>query len=281
MSALIGRLAAVGAGVSLSCVACADPVAPAGSAAPAGLGRTDVKLGAMLPQDALVAVGAFPSEEQTPAQLGSADVDVSLAQAKGGRLEPVQGPEGQPAFSFPPFHPVGSYAQAVIVVRNTTPSDVLSPRKRNFSFGATFRLDDQSFGRAEDNGNNVVQRGLYSDPVQFKLEVDETMRPGCTVRTPGHEASVIAVEPLEPGTWYHVQCQRRPGALAILVMVFEDGAWTTPLGRVDLKDVGPVDFVNPATPMSVGGKVDDGGEIVIDSSDLFNGEITDAFLSVG
>lgn len=233
----------------------------------------------LVPRNPLVWIGAT-REGVDPKQLGSADVSVGLASSEGGELEPTKGPEGQPAFSFPPYRGAGRYPNAVIVVRNTTPEDQLSPLDRNFSYGATFRMDEKSLGRLSDNGNNLVQRGLYSDPVQFKLEADVDQRPGCTVRANGREARIVAVERVEPGTWYHVACQKRPGALTVVLMTFEDGSWSPPTGRVDDTDVGALDFPNPATPVSVGGKVDDDGAVVTSEADQFNGDIADAFLAI-
>ena len=106
--------------------------------------------------------------------------------------------------------------------------DLLSPGGRDFAFGADVALDDVTTGTAPDNGDNLVQRGLYQSSSQYKIQVDDG-RVSCRVAGVSGEIVVYAPGRLHPGDWYRIRCQRdgeprdprrgaadrvRPGALA-------------------------------------------------------------------
>jgi hypothetical protein len=47
------------------------------------------------------------------------------------------------------------------------------PGSRDFEFGAGFSLDTKSTGDHADNGDNLIQRGLFGDKAQYKIQVDK------------------------------------------------------------------------------------------------------------
>src|SRR5690606_25565528 len=97
-----------------------------------------------------------------------------------------------------------------------------SPDDRDFSWGASFRLDAVSTGNPVDNGDNLIQRGLSSQPAMFKAELD-LRRPGCTLKGTEGELIVRAATKVEPGIWYAVRCERQGDRLTVRVWEYRGG----------------------------------------------------------
>ena len=105
---------------------------------------------------------------------------------------------------FPAFDASEEAGRAVLVF--DPPDGGLDMGERDFRFGVDFALDDVTQG-GEDDGNNLVQRGLSADPVQFKIQADGD-RASC--RLAGDEGSVVITSQveLEPHVWYRIVCSR-------------------------------------------------------------------------
>lgn len=187
------------------------------------------------------------------------------------------GPLDAVAFDFPAFQATGPYPRAVLVARNPGSDDRLSPGAADFAYGADLRLDQVSEGRDEDNGDNVVQRGLATDAAMFKLEVDER-RPGCTVKGADGALSVFHPDLVEPGRWYRVRCQRASEGITIHVAELPLRGETSDPGRTKRGPTGEVTMSEAGVPLSVGGKVASDGTVVASASDQFNGLIANPFL---
>ncbi len=194
----------------------------------------------------------------------------------GGSEKAVAAPglgEGQ-AVRFPPYNG-GTAPSASILVVAPAGKKSLDPGAQDFSFGASFDLDPTSEGTPLDNGNNLVQRGVYAGPAQFKLQVDSG-RPSCRVHGDDGDVTVQAPEPVAPHYWYTVTCTRTDAGLTLRVRA-EDrgpsaGIWRKPgpTGRLSFE----------GAPLTVGGKVDDAGT-PIDSADQFNGVVDNVFFKIG
>lgn len=215
-----------------------------------------------------------------PEQLGSAALTTGVVSEEGGRVATGTDPNGDSAFTFPAFQPVGPYPRAAVVAKPDGDPAVLDPGNRRFQWGADLKIDPKSVGRTIDNGNNVLQRGLSVDADMFKLEVDANMRPSCSVKGADGEVVVYASEAVSPGTWYRIRCARRAHRLTIYVGEFLPSGATTATGRAKVGSVGTVNFADPLTPVSVGGKVANNGQIVKDATDQFNGSISNPFILV-
>lgn len=63
------------------------------------------------------------------------------------------------------------------------------PGPSHFEFGAVYALDSRSSGRPIDNGDNIWQRGRYTDDSIFELQVDHDY-PSCLVRGSGGQVLV-------------------------------------------------------------------------------------------
>lgn len=195
---------------------------------------------------------------------------------QGGRVRTVDGPDGARAFRFPSYVPAGAYPRAVLVVTATGAQDDLDPGDDAFTWGADFALERRNEGRTNDNGNNLLQRGLRTDPTSFKAELDHS-RPGCTVRGTDGTLSVRLSEPVTYGVWYRMRCERDGSRLTVR-------SW-----RLDRPDqvlvksrVGPTGtMAMSGLPLSVGGKVAPDGGIVEGGTDQFNGLVAQPFLEVG
>jgi Laminin G domain len=187
----------------------------------------------------------------------------------GGEIEEAAGPDGSPALRFPAFDETEPALAAVTVV--ATEGDFLSPGASDFEFGVDFSLDEQSEGGA-DNGNNLVQRGLFDDAVQYKLQIDHGLV-SCRVRGSAGEAVVESAEPVTPGAWYRVRCARRGDALTLRIGALD--------GSGEVSDYDVADTVTPTgevtlaaeSPLSIGAKVLRTGEVVPSSPDQFNGAL--------
>ena len=153
-------------------------------------------------------------------------------------------------------------------------SDWLSPGTSDFSFGADLQINATSQGTDLDNGNNVVQRGLWDDPMQYKLEVDNN-RPNCVFRGTEGRLSVRSSVTVEPKTWYQATC-RRTAADKVSITVVELGSAAKP---VVTTNVGPLGTLKaPAgTPLSVGAKLTRDGQILRSATDQFNGRVDNVF----
>ena len=147
-------------------------------------------------------------------------------------------------------------------------SDWLSPKTANFSFGADVRVDTLSEGTDIDNGDNVMQVGLYGDPAQFKLQVDRE-RASCVLR--GAAGTVVAksATKLAPKTWYRLKCQRVGDSVTLTeeVLYSDEPVRET----VESGELGVIDTDGAA--LSVGAKVSAAGKIVTGSTDQFNGRV--------
>ena len=187
---------------------------------------------------------------------------------------------GGRAADYPAFDDSADGPRAVVAVRNRGTRDRLSPRSRRFAFGADVRIDATSAGGSYDDGNNVVQRGLYAKGSQFKIEV-EGRRPACRVSGRSGAVTVTASSQLVADDWYRIACRRlvRPNGHRVELTVdplSTDAATVTARSR--LRRIGRLRF-SRRVPISVGGKVDSSLDIQ-DASDQFNGRIDNVFLRI-
>lgn len=199
---------------------------------------------------------------------GTARTTVAIARAGGGDLRRAAG-----RYGFSVRTPVKPGQRAAVVVRPRG-DDVLNPRRRVLRWGADVSLAPRTLRKK--GGSNVLQRGLYADPVQYKLQVDNGL-PSCRVRGARGAALVKAEEKLEPRTWYRLRCQLRDGELHLRVATAG-----RPEGRVFTTGakVGLLDF-DPAVPLAVGAKVNRAGRVVSRSPEQFHGRLDNVFVAVG
>ena len=191
--------------------------------------------------------------------------------AAGGRIRREQGAEGGYAIRFPAFSSQQPSPLAVLLV-HAEGEDFLAPGERDFTIGLDFMLDRESAGGEVDDGDNLVQRGLYADREQFKLQVDAGIL-SCRIRGPAGEALAKSEHAVPPERWHRVSCTRSGDQVRMSVQRLTPGGW----GAAEVVDVeaptGALRFRESRAPLAIGGKVTATGAVVPSSPDQFNGVI--------
>jgi hypothetical protein len=206
---------------------------------------------------------------------GSAPLTVKVRSRNGGTINRTTGASGGRAAAFPDFQ-ASDPPQAVMTAVDGQGSDDLSPGTANFRFGADFRLHGRSQGSSSDNGNNLIQRGLFGAAMQFKIQVDDN-RPLCRVKGTGGAVAVRSSHQVPSDSWHRAICIRRGEEVLLRVIRLDDRKkWTyRASGRT-----GSLVAPSKSVPLSVGGKVHNSGQIMGNNADQFNGRIDNAFLNV-
>ena len=209
--------------------------------------------------------------------VGKADVVATVSSAHGGQV--LAGPDrwsSGHSLRFERFRAGEPAAPAVVVVRPAAGADdATDPGSRPFSFGAEFSLDAESGVSPTDNGDNLVQRGLFGVGAQYKIELDRG-HPTCRVSGSEGTLQVRASEPVEAEQWYRVRC-RRAGDQVVLRVVTSTGGERDVREYAEEGRTGTLSYGAGDSPFSIGGKVDADGRVVSQASDQFNGLVDDVF----
>jgi hypothetical protein len=205
---------------------------------------------------------------------GATALSVRTVTHNGGSVATAGGRSGD-AVRLPAYR-ASNPPLAALAVTDRDGADDLAPGTARFRFGADFTVDAASQGSAVDNGNNLVQRGLYRDRMQYKLELDG-MRPACRVKGTTGAVTVRSPVTVAAGTWYRAVCERNGSEVTLTVTRLATGrAWTSSASR----STGGLRPSSPSVPLSVGGKLDASGRLVVRSADQFNGKVDNAFVNV-
>lgn len=214
---------------------------------------------------------------------GTESVGVSVVTLRGGLLRRTEGP-GSAAALMPPWRRHHAHAAAVeVTAAATATSDPLELGDGDFEVGADFRLDTRSEGGRHDDGDNLVQRGLYVDGSQVKLQVDHGV-PSC--RVAGDAGALVAAMPVpvRRGRWYRVRCARVGDSITLRLSVLGGATSRSPAGRAraPVTVLGPLGRLSwPAgTPLAVGAKASADGTLVRSETDQFNGAVDDVYLAL-
>ena len=208
-------------------------------------------------------------------QSGIPGATVRTVTADGGSTRHVAGPAGGGQAVRLPAFSSGTSPKAAFSVVDTEGADDLEPGSANFAFGADFAIDKVSTGSVQDNGNNLVQRGLYNDAAQMKIQVDGA-RPSCRLKGSSGEVLMTSPVAVTPGTWYRTTCRRTGSTLTFKLIRLSDGVtWT----RTVTRSLGSFSYAT-GTPFSTGGKLTSATRFTGGSSDQFNGTVDRAFLNI-
>ncbi|QNE22033.1 hypothetical protein F1D05_34100 [Kribbella qitaiheensis] len=195
---------------------------------------------------------------------GSATAEVSLLGLNKQKATFVKGRQGGIALRTPPYsgETGGSFSALRI-----EPEEWLSPRLSDFTFGADVKLDALSNGSAIDNGDNVMQRGLYADAAQYKIQVDKH-HASCVVR--GADGAVVVKSKvlLNPSKWYRLTCHRTDKTVKLTVQDLDSNQQPDAIEKTG--PIGSLDMIG-SEPLAIGAKIGDDGEIIGSSTDQFNG----------
>ncbi|MGI8523654.1 MAG: hypothetical protein ACR2K3_10160 [Nocardioides sp.] len=195
----------------------------------------------------------------------------------GGVLRTGRGEDGARVLAFPAHEASERSPVAIIAVMSREP-DWLQPRGDRLIFGADLSLDAVSDGTAQDNGDNVLQRGLFGAPAQFKLQVDHR-RPSCLVRGDAGAVLVKSSVTLEPRSWYRITCRRTGDEVEVVVSHLDHGDPAENSVDEDRDEIGSLVFPSE-TPLSIGGKLGPDGGPVQDATDQYDGSVARVHVSI-
>lgn len=214
---------------------------------------------------------------------GSRRLRTSVASLDSGFLTDApsrRGSRGQRALKTP-GHKAGPDApRAIIRVRDLRGADALNPAGKDFTFGADFRLNKvsaHSFASSTDNGDNLIQRGLYDQSTQYKVQLDHRVA-WCRVKGSRGAVEVASPVTIHSGRWYRVRCARDGATVRISVTSWRDGT-SHQVVRSRAGTIGDLTPRKRSTPLSVGGKLTSGGNVV-NNADQFNGRIDNVMLRI-
>lgn len=207
------------------------------------------------------------------------DVDVDVVTLNGGSIRNGSGLDGAAAFDYPPFVYSSTPPLAVMRVTNSSSRDDLAPGSVDFTFGADFTLDSLSTGSPVDNGNNLIQRGLYGNSSQYKIDVDAG---NVSCRVKGSTGSVVVQSSgkVRPGLWYRVRCSRFGQRVQLSITEYLLDGSTKFTRDTRWGDTGSLVWSNSQTPLAVGGKMTSRGAILSTASDQFNGSVGKPMLTI-
>lgn len=212
---------------------------------------------------------------------GSGDFDIEVVAEGGGTVEQGQGAEGQDAgLRTPQFADDPQGPTAIIKVVNAGDSDELNPGTSDFTIGADVNVDPNSESKVPthgDNGNNVMQRGLF-EGAQYKLQIDHEGA-SCRIKGADGDLTIKSRVEIKDGHWYRLSCSRsgEDVTFAVTDMEADDPA---PIKETTSGPTGSLDPADASLPLSVGGKLNAQGGIVEGSTDQFNGTLDNIILDI-
>ena len=215
---------------------------------------------------------------------GTSDTVQKVVTSNGGSLRFVASyATAGNAMRFPAYDGAASGPRAILAVTNAGAGDMLNPVGRAFRFGADVRRDVTSSGTYYDNGNNVIQRGLFDAASQYKIQLDYG-RASCRVNGPRGAVVLTSSRAIADGSWYRLTCRRinlaGPDRFTLSVRsIHRNGSLGAATTVRATALVGKLSYAS-TTPLSVGGKLDDDLAIV-GASDQFNGKIDNPFFRLG
>ena len=229
--------------------------------------------------------GTPPGNDITSlSNVGSANVSVTVVTANGGRLRArhVKTTDSRVA-DYPSYDGRSNGPRAVVSILPTGGGDELEPLAAPFRFGVDARLDTKNQGTSSDDGNNLIQRGLFSDAAQYKIQEDSRTL-SCRVKGQSGALMVASTVRPQPKTWYRIRCARNVVSggdrLMIAVRTIRGPGSFGPVTKTwsTTGAIGSLSF-SASTPLSVGGKLT-GPAAIHPASDQFNGMLDNAYLHV-
>jgi hypothetical protein len=201
---------------------------------------------------------------------------VSTVSAGGARLRSVPGPVPEhPGVLFPGAVAAGRGRLAVLRVDpGMGSSPLLEPGDADFQLGLDVLLPHPAVRSDTDNGDNLVQRGLFGDEGQLKLQIDGG-QPSCRVAGDEGVVTVEADTALTSGTWFRLRCQRTRGRVTLYVGRIDPTGMVTSWSHWSEEGAtGRITFGDPAPLISIGGKLSPQGGVVPDAPDQFSGALS-------
>ena len=221
------------------------------------------------------AIGALVRDAEPLALGGDTSVDIDVVGVNGGRVSLVPGPGLlQSAVRFPSYDDDGATYPRAALSLTPTAGGALAPGSGNFVYSGLYKLDAVSSGGASDNGDNLFQRGVWSEDSMFKLQVDRGY-PACVVKGSLGLVSVKSPTRVERDVWYRTTCRRVGDTVSVSVNAYG----STDVARTEASgEIGELSF-RATRPASIGGKVDPDGDLLQSASDQFNGAVAQVWIN--
>lgn len=192
----------------------------------------------------------------------------------GGSLRVVKSHAGSgQAIQFPAFSDAEEEPGVGLVAMGRA-EELPNPGTAAFGFGADVYFDVIGAASDADNGDNVLQRGLASDPTQYKLQVDDGV-PSCSV-TGADDRLMIKGEALDATRWYRLACHLDAEGLQLVVTALDD---QTVAEFAAPGAVGAVEFPEDI-PIAIGRKAATGGIGIKKQPDQFNGTLDSVWIGI-
>lgn len=213
---------------------------------------------------------------------GSAATTVTVRRRNGGKIVARHSRATKSRTADFPAYVAGPGAPRAVVGVVNKGKERLSPGGRAFTIGIDFRVDAAAIA-ATDDGNNLLQRGNFGSPSQYKLQVDDG-RVGCRIKGAKGDTLLVAPTVLTPDRWYRSQCslKKKRGSLPKVVLR---------VGRLDKharfhlveratisQKFGSLTFPKKR-PLTIGGKLKDSLKIP-GRVEQFNGQLDNAYFRI-
>jgi len=214
--------------------------------------------------------------------VGAAQLAISVATADGGSIRKAKARVKHrinKAIRTPRHDPTADAPRAVVRVVDRQGADDLNPGTGRFTFGADFVLapvSETHTAASTDNGNNLVQRGLFNQVSQYKIQLDGTVV-SCRIKGSAGIALVTSSMQIATGRWYRVRCERDENLVTLSVTRWRPNGTPVTASSVVSVRTGDLSPAVSTVPLSIGGKLNNAGEVLL-NTDQFNGRIDNVLL---
>ncbi|MFT3871399.1 MAG: hypothetical protein QM714_01950 [Nocardioides sp.] len=209
-------------------------------------------------------------------------VVITVKKAKHGKVIARKAkPTKSRVADFPNYAPGGGAPRAVVAVLPGGKKDPLNPRKRPFAFGADFRIDEAAIA-PRDDGNNLIQRGFYSQAPQYKIQVDKSYIE-CRVKGSQGDVFLRSADPVSSKYWYRVSCAVSRAAagkdVTLTVNRLTKRGRVVPVETVSENAVLGRVKIAKERPLTIGGRLKDNLSVP-SRVEQFNGRVDNAFFRI-
>ena len=213
-------------------------------------------------------------------QAPGSGTEVEVLGQDGGAVRAVEDATGGTAAGFPRPAAAAAGNLAALRVEPGAGADPLAPGDRDFAFGLDVLLLADAERTALDDGNNLMQRGLFGNQGQYKLQIDDD-RPSCRVAGDRGEVLVKAPEKLELGRWHRLRCERLGDRVQLFVGTFDTSGTVTWQGWSESGVTGDIEPGTPPSTVSIGAKLNPEGGFVEEAPDQYSGLLDRVVFVVG
>jgi hypothetical protein len=158
-----------------------------------------------------------------------------------------------------------SCARAIISIGDATG---LNPGSASFDFGAHVRVTGSQVAAKRDS--NLIQKGLWADSSQWKLQLDGSRGvPACVIggmrSGTFHRVLIKSTSGIADGTWHALRCERTATTVRLVVD-----------GKVKARASFNAVKLNDSSPVTIGGRAP-----AQSGNDQFFGTLDDVYMRRG